>query len=77
VTCTPGKAKGGKVKVTCSVKLAGASAVRATFKRDGRAVAAGSGRTLSVRLERGRYTLVLRYRSGGRRTTVIQAFRVR
>ncbi|HWM10313.1 MAG TPA: calcium-binding protein [Solirubrobacteraceae bacterium] len=77
VTCTPGKPKAGKVKVTCSVKLASASAVRAVFKRDGRAVAAASGRSLSVRLERGTYRLVLRYRSGGRAQTVTQRVSVR
>jgi Ca2+-binding RTX toxin-like protein len=78
VTCTPGKAKRGKVKVTCSVKLAAASAVRATFRRDGHAVAAARrGRSVSARLARGRYTLVLRFRTGGHRTTVTQRVRVR
>ena len=62
--------------MTCSVKLATASAVHATFKRGGRAVAARRGRSVSARLTPGRYTLVLRYRSGGQTTTVIQRVRV-
>jgi Ca2+-binding RTX toxin-like protein len=72
VTCVPGKAKGGKVKVTCSVKIASASAVRAVFRRGGRAVAARRGRVVSVRLARGRYRLVVRYGS----QTVVQRLRV-
>ena len=62
--------------MTCSVKLATASAVHATFKQGGQAVATRSGRSVSARLTPGRYTLVLRYRSGGRTTTVIQRVRV-
>ena len=69
----PGKAKGGKVKVTCSVKVASASAVRAVFRRGGRAVAARSGRVVSVRLARGRYRLVVRYAV---EETVVQRLRV-
>jgi Ca2+-binding RTX toxin-like protein len=72
VTCVPGKAKGGKVKVTCSVKVASASAVRATFKRGGRAVATRRGRAVSARLAPGRYTLVVRYGS----KTVVRSLRV-
>ena len=72
VTCVPGKAKGGKVKVTCSVKVASAAAVRSVFRRGGRAVAARSGRKMSVRLERGRYRLVVRYGS----KTLVQRLRV-
>jgi Ca2+-binding RTX toxin-like protein len=73
VTCVPGKAKGGKVKVTCSVKVTSASAVRAVFRRGGRAVASRRGRVVSVRLARGRYRLVVRYGS----ETVVQRLRVR
>ena len=77
VTCKPGKAKAGKVTEKCSVTLASASAVRAVFRRDGRAVAARRGRSVSVRLARGSYRLVLRYRSGGRTRTVTQRVSVR
>ncbi len=73
VTCVPGKAKGGKVKVTCSVKVASASAVSAVFRRGGRAVASRRGRVVSVRLARGRYRLVVRYGS----KTVVQRLNVR
>jgi hypothetical protein len=61
------------VKVTCSVKVASASAVRAVFRRGGRAVASRRGRVVSVRLARGRYRLVVRYGS----KTVVQTLRVR
>jgi hypothetical protein len=57
VTCVPGKPKGGKVKVTCSVKLASAAAARAVFKHGRRTVAKG----FTARLPRGRYRLVVRY----------------
>ena len=77
MTCVPGKAKGGKVKVTCSVKVARAAAVRAVFKRGGHAVAARRGRAVSVRLRRGSYRLVVRYTVGGRARTVTQRLRVR
>jgi hypothetical protein len=77
VTCKSGKVKGTKVSVVCSVKIAGASAVRASFKRGGRAVAAAHGRSMAVRLARGRYSVVLTYRVDGARKSVTQRVRVR
>ena len=77
VTCKTGKAKGAKVAVVCSVKVAGASALRASFKRGGRAVAAARGRSLAVQLERGRYSVVLTYKVDGARKSVTQHVSVR
>jgi Ca2+-binding RTX toxin-like protein len=85
VTCKPGKVKGSKVTVSCSVKLATAAKVRAAFTRGGKVVARVSGthrggrialRMGSRHLARGRYTLVLTYTSHGHRTTVRQRVRV-
>ncbi len=87
VTCKPGKVKGSKVKVTCSVALATAAhaSVRATFSRAGKVVARVKGvrrggrialRMGNHRLARGRYTVVLTYTLHGKRTTVRQRVRV-
>jgi hypothetical protein len=87
VTCMPGKAKGKKVKVVCTVKLAAAAraSVRAVFSRGGHVVARARGvRRASGRialrghrrLARGRYTLTLTFRVNGHRTTVRQRVRV-
>jgi hypothetical protein len=76
VTCTPKKAKRGKVRVVCTVKLAGASAVRAAFKQNGRTVASRRGRSISARLARGTYRLELTYRERGHRKTVVRRVRI-
>jgi hypothetical protein len=87
VTCKPGKVKAGKVKVTCTVKLATASStrVRAVFKRAGRVVAVARGarhggavrlRLGHGKLARGRYDVVLTFKVDGHRTTVKQRVRI-
>jgi Ca2+-binding RTX toxin-like protein len=84
VTCTPGKAKKGKVAVTCSVKLAAkATSLRARFLRSGHVVAtahaASTGGALRLdhgHLERGSYTVVLSYTVDGKRITVRRHVRV-
>ncbi len=73
IGCKGSKPAHGKVKITCTVKLAVArsGAVRATLRRGSRAVASGAGR-----LSRGAATLKLSARKGlkpGRYTLVIKA----
>ena len=88
MTCTPGKAKKGKVAVTCSVKLdreAGDQGCRALPQgsparrhQPRHAVAfTRASRLASVRLAPGRYALVVTYTLAGRRATLRQSLRVR
>jgi Ca2+-binding RTX toxin-like protein len=81
VTCTPGKAKKGKVAVACSVKLTagGTTKVAARFLKGRRLAATSRGsasRLGSVRLAPGRYELVVTYTLAGRRATLRQSLRV-
>lgn len=87
VTCTPGKAKKGKVSVTCGVKLAANASTKLSARfMKGRQVAATGRGTLvgkarsfrldSVRLAPGRYTLVITYMLDGRRATLREGVRV-
>jgi cystathionine beta-lyase/cystathionine gamma-synthase len=84
VTCTPGKAKKGKLTVACSVKLAAQASVRnlrARFLRGGHVVATATahGRTLRLvrgRLTRGSYDVVLTYTLDGERVKVRQRVRI-
>jgi Ca2+-binding RTX toxin-like protein len=87
VTCVPGKAKGKKIKVVCTVKLAAAAraSVRAAFSRGGHVVARATGVRRANgrialrghrRLARGKYTLTLTFKVNGHRTTVRQRVRV-
>jgi Ca2+-binding RTX toxin-like protein len=78
VACKPVKAKGVKVSVSCSVRLAGRSAsgrVRAALVRGGRVVATARGRlgARAIRLRphatsHGRYTVRITVTVDGRRT---------
>jgi hypothetical protein len=82
VTCTPGKAKKGKVSVTCAVKLAAkASALRARFIKGGHVVATASAHGKTLRLDRGHlargsYDVVLTYTLDGERVKVRQRVRI-
>jgi hypothetical protein len=82
VTCTPGKAKKGKVSVTCAVKLtAKASALRARFLKGGHVVATASARGKTLRLDRGHlargsYDVVLTYTLEAERVKVRQRVRI-
>jgi hypothetical protein len=88
VTCTPGKAKKGKVTVSCGVKLAAKATanVSARFMSGRQIAATGSGKISSkthsvqldpVQLAPGSYTLVLTYVIAGRRATLHQNVRVK
>jgi hypothetical protein len=84
VTCTPGKAKKGKVTVTCAVKLAAKANVRslrARFLKGGKVVAAARAHASALRVDHGRltrgtYAVVLTYTLDGRDVTVRQRVRV-